>query len=129
MAISSSFGSTSLTPTSADSTRVAPPESTLLTFEIPKLRQSSAISSMRSARVTTTISATSGQASKVRSVLASTGMPPSSAVSLSLPKRSELPAATITAEQRGSFSFSRKRSVIFLTLSSFISYPFSWRER
>ena len=68
---------------------------------------SSATASSRSSRVTTMISSTSSFSSKARTLRTSTGRPPSAAKILSLPMRCELPAATITAVQKGRSPFFR----------------------
>ena len=95
-------------PASADSVRVAPPTMTFPALVIRYSRQSAAVFSSDSSRVTTTISSTQPQRFSAVSVLASTGIPERSIKSLSSPIRVEAPAATTTTLHEVFFAWRRK---------------------
>ena len=101
MAISPACSEHSCTPAQAEAVRSAPPSVTHLSFAMPRSLARAAMVGIFSLCVTTTISSMHSLLSSAASVRSMTVQPPSCSISLSVPIRVPLPAATTTAEQNG----------------------------
>ena len=101
MAMSPACSEHSCTPAQAEAVRSAPPSVTHLSFFMPRSLARAAIVGIFSLCVTTMISSMHPLLSSAASVRSMTVQPPSCIISLSVPIRVPLPAATTTAEQNG----------------------------